>query len=319
MNPLNELFEVNYTFWLMSFILSACVTSGYAVRFLFGKTERFMPWNRVTAFAAALILCLFAVEGLNLAHRSLGSQYRLAGTVAVIATTMWLAWLHLKHSKTPWELFRRRPTAWFLLASSVGLVAWSSHQFQEHLKPLGKKPISLTISPGKQSQQVLEFVALTDGNHPIKVYRLDEGAAGSVDSESQEKIYVEYNGNMIQRAPAGPLANCHGWVFLDGQYLITGDAVQRILDDNAYEVVEEALAGDVIIYRDANRNIVHSGLVRGVLNDGSIIIESKWGVEGVFLHGPLDTPYSADFDYYRSPRPTHRVKIVPVDELPLDE
>ena len=127
---------------------------------------------------------------------------------------------------------------------------------------------------------------------------------------------MEYNGNMIQRAPAGPLANCHGWVFLDGQYLISSDAVQRILDDNGYEVVEEALAGDVIIYRDDNRNIVHSGLVRGVLNDGSIIIESKWGVEGVFLHDPMGTPYSTNFEYYRSPRPTHRVKIVPVDELP---
>lgn len=320
MNLPNELFEITYTYWLIAFILSVCVTGGYAVRFLFGKTERFLPWNRVTAFAAALTLCLFAVEGLNLVHRNLESQFRLAGTLAVMATTIWLAWLHLKHSKPQWERFRRRPTAWFLLASSVGLVAWSSQQFQEHLKPPVKRLIRLALAPGKQSQQVLEFVALTDGNHPIKVYRLDEGAAGSVDGETNENDYaVEYNGSMIQRAPAGPLANCHGWVFLDGQYLITGDAVQRILDDNAYEVVEEALAGDVIIYRDVDRNIVHSGLVRGVLNDGSIIIESKWGVDGVFLHGPLDTPYSTSFEYYRSPRPTHRVNIVPVDELPKDE
>ena len=149
---------------------------------------------------------------------------------------------------------------------------------------------------------------------------MNQAAADSVDDDLPENDFsVEYNGSMIQRAPAGPLANCHGWVFLDGQYLISGDAVQRILDDNAYEVVEEAIAGDVIIYRDNDRNIVHSGLVRGVLNDGTIIIESKWGVEGVFLHNPLDTPYSVLFDYYRSPRPTHRVKIVPADELPMDE
>ena len=320
MNPPNELFEITYTYWLMVFIFSIGITLGYVVRFLIGKTERFLPWNRVTAFAAALTLCLFAVDGLNLVHRKLGSQYRLAGTVAVIATTMWLAWLHLKHSKTPWELFRRRPTAWFLLASSVGLAAWSSHQYQERLKPPIKRSLTIALSPGSRSQQVHEFVALTDGNHPIKVYRLDQDAADLVDGESQENGFaVEYNGSMIQRAPAGPLANCHGWVFLDGQYLISGDAVQRILDDNAYEVVDEAMAGDVIIYRDDNRNIVHSGLVRGVLNDGTIIIESKWGVEGVFLHNPLDTPYSTLFDYYRSPRPTHRVKIVPVDELPMDE
>ena len=319
MNSPNELFELTYNYWLVVFIFSLCVTIGYVVRFLFGKTERFLQWNRVTAFTAALTLCLFAVDGLNLAQRKLGSQYRIAGTLAVIATTIWLAWLHLKHAQTPWERFRRRPSAWLLLASSFGLVVWSSHQFQERLKPPAKKSLSIAVAPGKRSQQVLEFVALTDGNHPIKVYRLDQ-AADSEDADSPGDSYaVEYNGNMIQRAPAGPLANCHGWVFLDGQYLISGDAVQRILDDNGYEVVEEALAGDVIIYRDDNRNILHSGLVRGVLNDGSIIIESKWGVEGVFLHDPMDTPYSTNLEYYRSPRPTHRVKIVPVDELPIDE
>lgn len=320
MHPPNELFEITYTYWLLVFTFSLCITIGYVLRFLFGKTERCWPWNRVTAFTAALTLSLFAVDGLNLVHRQLGSQYRLAGSVAVIATTMWLAWLHWKHSQTPWELFRRRPTAWFLLASSAGLAAWSSHQYQERLKPHVKRSLVIALAPGNHSQPVHEFVALTDGNHPIQVYRLDQGATDPVNGGSQENGYaVEYSGSMIQRAPAGPLANCHGWVFLDGQYLISGDAVQRILDDNAYEVVEEAIAGDVIIYRDDNRNIVHSGLVRGVLNDGTIIIESKWGVEGVFLHKPLDTPYSILFDYYRSPRPTHRVKIVPVDELPKDE
>ncbi len=320
MNPPNDLFEVSYTYWLMVFAFSLCITIAYVVRFLFGKAERYLRWNRVTAFAAALTLCLIAVDGLNLAHRKLESQYRLAGTVAVIAITIWLAWLHLKHSRTPWERFRRRPSAWLLLASSFGLVGWSSHQYQERLKPPVKRSLVIAVAPGQQSQQVLEFVALTDGNHPIKVYRLDQDALDSTDDESPwESLSVEYNGNMIQRAPAGLLANCHGWVFLDGQYLISGDAVQRILDDNAYEVVDEAMAGDVIIYRDNNRNIVHSGLVRGVLDDGTVIIESKWGIEGVFLHNPLDTPYSVLFAYYRSPRPTHRVKIVPVDELPTDK
>lgn len=319
MNPPNDLFEVNYNYWLMTFIFSLGVTFAYVVRFIFAKTERFLPWNRVTAFAAALTLCLFTVDGLNLAHRQLESHYRLAGTVAVIATTIWLAWLHLKHSKTPWELFRRRPTAWFLLASSVGLVAWSSHQFRDRLSTPSRKPFLVLSTPGKKSQ-VHEFVALTDQNHPIKVYRLDQNGTDSVDVEDPESGYsVEFRGTVIQRGPAGSLANCHGWVFLDGQYLISGEAVQRILDDNGYEVVEEVLAGDVIVYRDSDQNIVHTGVVRGVLDDGTIIIESKWGTEGVFLHNPLDTPYLKNFEYYRSPRPTHRVNIVPVDELPKVE
>jgi hypothetical protein len=319
MNPPNDLFDINYNYWLMALCFSLCVTVGYVVRFLFGKSARILKWNHITAFAAALTLCLFAVGGLNLAQRNLGPQYRLTGAVSVIAITIWLAWLHLKHSQTPWERFHRRPAAWLLLASSIGLTCWSSHQFQEGMKPPAKRSLTLNIAPGNRCQQVLEFVALTDGNHPIKVFRINQ-AADSVDSEvPEEGETIEFNGNMIQRAPAGPLANCHGWVFLDAQYLISGDEVQRILDDNGYEVVEEAVAGDVIIYRGDNRNILHSGLVRGVLNDGTTIIESKWGIEGVFLHCPQDTPYATNFDYYRSPRPTHRIKIVPVDELPMDE
>lgn len=319
MNSTNELFEVTYNYWLMAFILSLCVTIGYVVRLIFGRTERFLPWNRGTAFAAALTLCLFAIDSMNLAHRYLASNDRLLGTVAVIAATIWLAWLHLKHVQTPWERFCRCPSACFMLASTVGLVAWSSYQFQDHVSPHPKKPFLVLSLPGKKSE-VQEFVALTDRNHPIKVYRLDQNATDSEDVEYPENGYsIEFSGNVIQRAPAGPLANCHGWVFLDAQYLISGEAVQRILDDNGYEVVQEALAGDVIVYRDTDQNIVHTGVVRGVLDDGTIIIESKWGTEGVFLHNPLETPYLSNFEYYRSPRPTHRVNIVPVDELPKDE
>ncbi len=319
MNSPNELFEVTYTYWLMTLFMSVGVTVGYVVRLLLGKSERFLVWNRATAVTAALTLCLVAVAGMNLAHGNLGSSYRLIGIVAVVVTTMLVARLHLNHSRTPWEQFRRCYSAWFLLASSVGLVFWSSYQYQERLTPPAKRMLLIALPPGKKVQQILEFVAFTDGNHPIKVFRLDQAATDSVDNVLREPDFsVEYNGTMIQRAQGDLLANCHGWVFLDGQYLITGEAVQRILDDNGYEVVDEPTAGDVIIYRDQHRNIVHSGLVRGVLNDGTVIIESKWGVEGVFLHNPLDTPYSVLFDYYRSPRPTHQVKIVPVDELSSD-
>lgn len=314
----NELIEVTYLYWLMVFAFSLGITIGYAVRFIFGKSQRFLPWNRVIAYAAAFTICLFAVDGLNLVHRKLGADGRLVGTLAVIAITIWLAWLHLKHTQTPWERFYRRPSAWFLLASSVGLVAWSSYQFQEHLTPRTNKPYLIISAPGKRSE-VHEFVALTDQNHVIKVYRLDQVATDSADAgDPEEPQYMEFSGNVIQRAPAGPLANCHGWVFLDGQYLISGEGVQRILDDNGYEVVENALAGDVIVYRDGDQNILHTGVVRGVLDDGTVIIESKWGVEGVFLHGPQDTPYLENFEYYRSPRPTHRVNIVPADKLSKD-
>jgi hypothetical protein len=314
MNRAPELFAVSYSYWLMVFALSVLVTTGYVVRMAFGKSERFVPWNRVTAFAAALTLCLVAVDGLNIANRQVAANMRLAVTVAVIAATVWLTWLHLKHVKTQRNVFVRRPSAWFLLICSAAMTGWSSFQFRKHTEAKAK-PFLIITTPGPKSQ-VHEFVALTDRNHPIKVYRLDDS---DPDSANDEAVVMEYAGAVIQRAKSHPLANCHGWVFLDGEFLISGEAVERILGDNQYEVVDEPMANDVIIYRDDDRNILHSGVVRGVLSDSTVLIESKWGTEGVFLHSPMDTPYSGDWQYYRSPRPTHRVKVVSVDELPMDE
>ena len=318
MNTPSDLVEVSYTYWLLVFGLSLCASMGYVVR-LAVRTDRSRLRNRMTAAVAVMALCLFAVGGMNFLHRNLESTYRLSGTVAVVSLTASLTWLHLKHSKTSCDRFIRRVSAWFLLVSSVTMTALSSYQFQSYVSLPSRRPALVVTTPGKRSQ-THEFVAMTDRKHPLKVYRLDE-----IDSDSEngdfpgDRYGVEYTGSYIQRAAASPLANCHGWVFLDGQYLISDEAVQRILDDNGYEVVDEAMAGDVIIYRDDDRNIVHSGVVRGVLNDGTIIIESKWGTEGVFLHNPMDTPYTATFEYYRTMRSTHRVNIVPVDELPIDD
>ncbi len=316
MIPPNQLFEVSATYWLIVLTLSLCVVVGHFWRFAFGKPDGSEWWQRVTAFAAAIILCLTAVDGLNFAQQKLSSHFRVLGTVAVIAVTAGLTWLHLSHWKMPRSLFWSRLAGWLIILSSVSLTGWSYHRFQERLDPPPKKPLLRLSTPGKK-QVVHEFVAMTDRNRPIRMYWLDEDGAEPLNED--EATSVNFMETTIQRGPADPTANCHGWVFLDSRFLISGEAVQRILDDNGYELTDEPKAGDVIIYRSDNREIVHSGLVRGVLNDDTIIIESKWSIEGTFLHEPAGTPYSTFFEYYQSPRPDNRVKIVPVDELPLGE
>lgn len=316
MIPSNELFEVSATYWLIVLSLSLCVVVAYVWRFAFGQPDGSGRWQRVTAFAAAVVLSLTAVDGLNFVQQELKSHLRVFGTVAVIALTAALTWLHLSHWKMPRALFRRRLSGWLILLSSVSLVGWSYYRFQERLYPRSKQPSLLLSTPGKK-QIVYEFVAMTDRNRPIRVYRMAE--EGTHPLGENEAFVVNFMESTIQRGRADPAANCHGWVFLDSQFLIPGEAVQQILDDNGYELVEEPKAGDVIVYRTENREIVHTGLVRGVLNDGTVIIESKWGIEGTFLHDPEGTPYSTNFEYFRSSRPDNRVKIVPVDELPMDE
>ncbi len=316
MTPRNELFEVSSTYWLIVFAISSYAVAGYFWRFAFGTPDGSGRWQRVTALSAAIALCLTTVDGLNFTQRQLGANFRMFGTVAVIAATTGLTWLHLSHWKLPRSLFRSRFSGWLILLSSVSLAGWSYQRFQERLDPPTKKPTLLLSTPGDK-QVVHEFVAMTDRNRPIRVYRMAE--VGSEPLDEENGFNVEFMESTIQRGPADRMANCHGWVFLDSQFLISGEAVKQILDDNGYEVVAEPKAGDVIAYRSENRDIVHTGLVRGVLNDGTVIIESKWGIEGVFLHDPEGTPYSTLFEYYRTPRPDNRVKIVPIDELPLDE
>lgn len=318
MNSPKEIFEVTSTYWLAVFAASLLVSVAYLWRLALSKSDGAKISRRMTAAGAALILCLTAVDGLNFVQQDLGVRYRLIGTIAVIAATAGLTWLHLSQWKTPRYVLRRRPQGWLLLISSMCLVSWSYHRFYQRLYPASGRPQLVLHTPGKK-QQVHEFVALTDRNRPIHVFRLDENPELSVGAPEDNWITVDYLESAIQRAPASPLANCHGWVFLDGQFLISGEAVQQILDDNGYELMDEPRAGDVVVYRGDNREIIHTGLVRGVLNDGTIIIESKWGTEGCFLHSPEGQPYSQDFEYYRSTRMDNRLKIVPVDELPMDE
>jgi hypothetical protein len=319
MNPLTELFETSSTYWLAVFAGGLVVCAGYLWRCLFGFADATLWRHRILAIAASLVTCLTAVDGLNLVHGKLSKEFRLPGTLGVIAATAFLTWMHLHQVRVSRNQFFRRPTAWLAMASCLLLVGWSSARFRERLNPVSKKPFVLVRTPSG-SQAVQEFVALTDRGHPIRVFRLtEEGAAASLSNDVDTGMVFENTDSIIRRSAPDSAANCHGWVFLDGQYLISGEAVQRILDDNGYELVSEPSAGDVIIYRGNNREIVHSGIVRGILNDGTVMIESKWGAEGCYLHDPRGQPYSQSFEYYHSPRPVHKLTVIPTEEFLMDD
>lgn len=312
----NELFEVSATYWLVVMTLSVCISLGNLWK-LSSRSERLLErWQRVISVATAIVLCLTAVDGLNFVQQKLTADYRVFGTVLVIAATAGIMRLHLSHTKLAHLVFRRRISGWLIILTSIALSGWSYHRFHERLSPAPHKPPIVVKTPGPK-KLIHEFVAVTDRNRPISVYRLSDAESDA--NDTGDSVVMDVAESTIQRGPPSLDANCHGWVFLDSQFMINGDAVQHILDDNAYELVEEPKPGDVIIYRDVNRHIIHSGLVRGILNDDTVIIESKWGTEGVFLHDPDGTPYTVDYEYYRSPRSDHRVKLVPADELPVDE
>ena len=54
-----------------------------------------------------------------------------------------------------------------------------------------------------------------------------------------------------------------------------------------------------MVYRDEQNEIVHTGLVRMAFDDGRVLVESKWGLGGRYLHLANDEPSLKSFAFYR--------------------
>jgi hypothetical protein len=103
------------------------------------------------------------------------------------------------------------------------------------------------------------------------------------------------------------IANCHGWVFAGGRYGILDELVPLILQDNGYAVVEEPREGDLAVFM-VEGCVQHSGIVR-TNGTGKVVVESKFGPFGVFLHAPDVHLYHGASTFYRSRRGNDRIEI----------
>lgn len=155
-----------------------------------------------------------------------------------------------------------------------------------------------------------EYEAFADNGEKIDLFSFstddqlfDEFAA------SFSLRHPRFENSLIETAVADKNANCHGWVFTEGRFLLRGTGVETILRANRYELVTEPKANDVVIYRDLTGKILHTALVQGVLSNGTVIAESKWGIDKRVLHRPEDQPYSDRYEFYRTSRPSHSIRI----------
>jgi hypothetical protein len=146
--------------------------------------------------------------------------------------------------------------------------------------------------------------AVTDAGRAVTVYRLDLTQTDADSLVTDRNVVAEWAGRLIRTAPADPACNCHGWVYAGGHYWVNEAGVEAVLADNGYRRVVEPQRGDVVAYRDEKGTVTHSGVVR-VVERGTILIESKWGPLGCYLHRPEDQPYGQRFTYYRSARKGH--------------
>ncbi|MCS6866535.1 MAG: hypothetical protein RMJ56_00435 [Gemmataceae bacterium] len=117
-----------------------------------------------------------------------------------------------------------------------------------------------------------------------------------------------YAERVVRLAPATDRSNCHGWVFTGGQFLLSPDDVELILQDNGYFVVappERPRSGDLVVYRQ-DGTIIHTAIVHSVPDDDRpMIVEGKWGTLGAFQHDVDKSFYGTHYTVYRSHRKGH--------------
>lgn len=153
----------------------------------------------------------------------------------------------------------------------------------------------------------------TDRRTPIRLYRAETPrAAEDLRSLEFEVLSAQRRqGRVLRRQDADDRTNCFGWIFTDGRYWVDNDQVESILGENGYEIVATARPGDLAVYRDDEHRIHHAAVVRAVCDDGTILVEGKWGWMGVYLHRLTDSLYGPTVNLYRSERRGHALRVSP--------
>ena len=318
MLDLLAIFPISDLFLLGAFSLSLVLVCKCALQLLLGNQHTPRWVEAVFATAALVTVGVLVVDAIHWFDGQTASDLRPLVGVATIVLAMVIASLHLRCAmlRVPLHEMRRLPAAWLLLASSVALASWSSYRFQcavapeMELPPLAVRPLLLT--------RETDFVGVSDKGREIPLYRsgakpIPKSQAYRPGNDPQGRV----ENTVIVRGEADTSSNCHGWVFTGGEFLLDIGGIKTILEDNGYRPCPSPQPGDVIVYYLSGGVAAHTGLVSGVLHDGTVLVESKWGIEGRYLHRPEDQPYSDNFVYYRSDRQGNTITIreVPTNSL----
>lgn len=207
-------------------------------------------------------------------------------------------------SKGFWKRKLRFALSALLLLLSIAALGRTSAGLHELANPHDRYLLEkYAFAPEKFFDEVPASFAMTDCGQRIPLFQLRLCDETSV-VLAQSRLPEAFSSLVVSIAPPDVQTNCHGWVFTGGKAIIRGCQVDTILTDNDYRIVSEPSAGDLIVYRDFEGDPIHTGVVKAA-GRGGVIIESKWGFCGRYLHEPQDQCYSQAFAYYRSARAGH--------------
>ncbi|MBL8824689.1 MAG: hypothetical protein JNJ77_19035 [Planctomycetia bacterium] len=108
-----------------------------------------------------------------------------------------------------------------------------------------------------------------------------------------------YAQQFIRTGPPEESYNCHGWTFARGRRALDISEVKMQLSNGPYRKVQVPESGDIVIYYDDQGEICHSGVVKATGRNGFVLVESKWGSAGRFLHMLRLPKVQAQHEFYR--------------------
>jgi len=282
---------------LLGFALPVLALIGLLLR-----PSRQTAWLRAAPFAVtALGAGLAWALGLWLAPAVLAVMALLFLAMATSRGGQLLdrAWAALSRTSVQWcVLFLTGP------ALAAGAVCWGNGD--ESTSMDGGPPNALADFDTAKLHPVQAAQAVTDAGNPVALHRVTTPPSPQELRDYERRLVQNLAGDMIATETGTLASNCHGWVFTGGRYWVHGDAVDRIVKDNGYREVKVPRAGDLVVYRQGDGKVMHSGVVRYVDERGGALVESKWGTAGRFLH-PADRHcyVGADPIFFRSPRTGH--------------
>lgn len=188
-------------------------------------------------------------------------------------------------------------------ALTIGWLRQQEPNFESIPVPLARAAVTTLAEPVATGQ-----LAYTDQSRsiPLCIRPADEVTSEQI-ARTEHKLGNLHSMNLIRAGEADPTSNCHGWVFTTGRYWLKNEFIETILADNGYETVEIPQVSDVILYRDKSGKVSHTGVVR-LITDDQVLIESKWGLLGRFIHPPAEQPYGESWSYQRSARTGHLLR-----------
>lgn len=301
-----------YSLWLLMavFLASLGLTTVHSLRLVRGR--RLWPrWgDRLCCLVAIFVASVLSVDIFEMSFTRTSNAQHVLLSILAVAAAVAVSVLHLRRSPRGMggTAFPHIIANVLLLATSGAAAYWTGQRFLYLTQPVSDIGFALN-TPG-ELREVPDLVAVTERGDEVALYRwhVDHDAFEYYASLDNQR-YASLLPAVIQRAPPDERANCHGWVFTGGRFLLRGRGVETLLEGNGYLLTDAPCPGDIVIYRDSDGLITHTGLVRGVLAEGTVLVESKWGIGSRYLHRPEDQPYSSDFEYYRRPQLGHDVMI----------